>query len=79
MLKSMRDATTITGARERRVDHVQDVVSKTLYLKANSFGANVPGKPRVFIPYLGGAGVYRAKSDEVAAHGYRGFELWQRR
>jgi cyclohexanone monooxygenase len=59
------------------VDHVQEVVSKTLYLKANSWylGANVPGKPRVFIPYLGGAGVYREKCDDVAAHDYRGFAL----
>lgn len=58
-------------------EHVQDVVSKTLYLKANSWylGANVPGKPRVFIPYLGGAGVYRAKLEDVANNNYRGFTL----
>ncbi len=58
-------------------DHVQEVVGGTLYLKANSWylGANVPGKPRVFIPYLGGAGVYRRKCDEVAEDGYRGFHL----
>lgn len=58
-------------------DHVQEVVGKTLYLKANSWylGANVPGKPRVFIPYLGGAGAYRQTCDDVAANGYRGFHL----
>jgi len=58
-------------------DHVQEVVGNTLYLKANSWylGANVPGKPRVFIPYLGGAGTYRATCDEVAKNGYRGFTL----
>ena len=58
-------------------DHVQEVVGNTLYLKANSWylGANVPGKPRVFIPYLGGAGTYRAKCDEVANNGYEGFTL----
>ncbi|MCY1369809.1 hypothetical protein D9M69_568650 [compost metagenome] len=51
------------------------MVSNTLYLRANSWylGANVPGKPRVFIPYLGGAGGYRDKCDEVVQDGYRGF------
>ena len=38
-------------------------------------GANVPGKPRVFMPYVGGVGAYRQKCDEVAANGYEGFQL----
>ena len=38
-------------------------------------GANVPGKPRVFMPYAGGVGEYRKKCDEVAAKGYEGFAL----
>ena len=40
------------------VDHVNDVASKTLYLLADSWylGANIPGKPRVFMPYAGGVG-----------------------
>jgi cyclohexanone monooxygenase len=38
-------------------------------------GANVPGKPRVFMPYVGGVGVYRQKCAEVAANGYAGFNL----
>ena len=43
---------------------------------ANSWymGANIPGKPRVFMPYVG-VGAYRAECDEVAAKGYEGFEL----
>ncbi|MCL6692444.1 NAD(P)/FAD-dependent oxidoreductase [Pseudomonas sp. R3.Fl] len=67
------------AAEENWFEHVQEVVSNTLYLKANSWylGANVPGKPRVFIPYLGGAGGYREKCDEVANDGYRGF-IFQR-
>jgi cyclohexanone monooxygenase len=36
-------------------------------------GANVPGKPRVFMPYIGGVGVYRERCDEIAADGYTGF------
>ena len=36
-------------------------------------GDNVPGKPRVFMPYIGGVGAYRQKCDQVAADGYEGF------
>ena len=38
-------------------------------------GANIPGKPRVFMPYVGGVGTYRQNCDEVAAKGYEGFTL----
>jgi cyclohexanone monooxygenase len=57
--------------------HVQEVGHQTLYPLAKSWymGANVPGKPRVFMPYIGGVGVYRKTCDEVAAAGYRGFTL----
>ncbi|MGE4243121.1 flavin-containing monooxygenase [Ramlibacter sp.] len=56
---------------------VQDIVKRTLYLKANSWylGANVPGKPKVFLPYLGGHGTYRKKCESVAQAGYEGFTL----
>jgi cyclohexanone monooxygenase len=38
-------------------------------------GANIPGKPRVFMPYAGGVGAYRQRCDEVTAAGYAGFSL----
>lgn len=59
------------------VDHVNDVASATLYPLADSWyvGANVPGKPRVFMPYVGGVGAYRRRCDEVAESGYRGFSF----
>jgi cyclohexanone monooxygenase len=59
------------------VQHVNDVGHATLYPQANSWymGANIPGKPRMFMPYIGGVGVYRQKCDEVAAKGYEGFQL----
>jgi hypothetical protein len=38
-------------------------------------GANVPGKPRVFMPYAGGMARYRGICDDVAAKGYEGFEM----
>lgn len=59
------------------VQHVNDVADKTLYMKANSWfvGANIPGKPRVFMPYVGGCHNFRAICDDVASNGYRGFSL----
>jgi cyclohexanone monooxygenase len=59
------------------VAHVNEVGHMTLYPRAKSWymGANVPGKPRVFMPYIGGVGVYRQKCDEVAKTGYAGFTL----
>jgi cyclohexanone monooxygenase len=64
-------------AQEAWVQHVSDVGHTTLYPRAPSWymGANIPGKPRVFMPYIGGVGVYRQKCDEVAAKGYDGFAL----
>ncbi len=55
--------------------HVQEIAGATLFPTADSWymGANIPGKPRVFLPYLGGLGVYRKKCDAVAAGGYSGF------
>jgi cyclohexanone monooxygenase len=57
--------------------HVNEAGHRTLYVKAASWymGANVPGKPRVFMPYIGGVGIYRQECDEVAAKGYEGFVL----
>lgn len=51
------------------------IAEHTLYPRANSWytGANVPGKPRGFMLYLGGVGNYRNTCAEVAAEGYRGF------
>lgn len=64
-------------AEEKWVAHVNEVAHGTLYPQANSWymGANVPGKPRIFMPYIGGVGVYRRICDEVAAKGYEGFVM----
>ena len=64
-------------AEDAWVAHVNDVGQMTLYPRARSWymGANVPGKPRIFMPYIGGVGVYREKCDAVAAAGYAGFRL----
>jgi cyclohexanone monooxygenase len=64
-------------AEDDWVEHVNQAADRTLYKQANSWylGANVPGKPRVFMPYAGGVGRYRKRCDQVAAEGYRGFRL----
>jgi cyclohexanone monooxygenase len=56
---------------------VESAAKETLYLQADSWylGANIPGKPRVFMPYVGGVGRYRYICSEVAKDGYRGFTL----
>jgi cyclohexanone monooxygenase len=65
------------GAEETWVRHVNDLADATLYPRATSWyvGANIPGKPRVFMPYVGGCGTYRRECDEVTERGYAGFLL----
>jgi cyclohexanone monooxygenase len=65
------------AAQDDWVDHVNQVAHTTLYPQAASWymGANIPGKPRVFMPYIGGVGAYREKCAEIAATGYPGFLL----
>lgn len=62
-------------AESEWVAHVNEVANHTLYPRAASWymGANIPGKPRIFMPYVGGVGNYRALCDQVAADGYQGF------
>jgi cyclohexanone monooxygenase len=64
-------------AQNAWVDHVNQVAHTTLYPSAASWymGANIPGKPRVFMPYIGGVGAYRQACDDIAASGYKGFAL----
>lgn len=65
------------AAEDKWVAHVNEVASTTLYPQANSWymGANVPGKPQIFMPYIGGVGVYRQICNDVAAKGYEGFAM----
>jgi cation diffusion facilitator CzcD-associated flavoprotein CzcO len=63
-------------AAEKWGEHVSAAAQATLLpLATHSWylGANVPGKPRVFMPYAGGMARYRAICDDVAAKGYEGF------
>jgi cyclohexanone monooxygenase len=64
-------------AEDAWVQHNNEVADRTLYPLANSWyvGANIPEKPRVFMPYVGGVTAYKKKCDEVAANGYQGFHF----
>jgi cyclohexanone monooxygenase len=66
-----------TDAEDRWVAHVNEVAYATLYPQANSWymGANIPDKPRIFMPYIGGVGAYRQICNDVAAKGYQGFRM----
>jgi cyclohexanone monooxygenase len=59
------------------VDLVALLAGFTLFPKANSWymGANVDGKPRVFMPYVGGVNTYREYCDQVVERGYAGFVI----
>jgi len=63
------------AAENEWVDYVSEVANKTLFVKADSWytGANVPGKPRMFVPFVGGVNTYRLACEDVKQNGYRGF------
>jgi len=65
------------AAEDAWVDHVQEAANRTLFPLANSWymGSNIPGKPRLFTPYIGGVGRYRQTCEEIVADGYRGFHF----
>jgi cation diffusion facilitator CzcD-associated flavoprotein CzcO len=64
-------------AQDGWVAHSNEVASKTLRPAADSWylGANVPGKPRIYLPYAGGLGNYRRICDEIARSRYEGFTV----
>jgi cyclohexanone monooxygenase len=64
-------------AEDRWVQHVNEVADATLYKYANSWylGANIPGKPRVFMPYVGGFNTYAQRCEQMVTNDYEGFVL----
>ncbi len=58
-------------------EHVNALGNATLFTRANSWymGANVPGKARQILLYLGGFPAYRQTCEQIAASGYEGFAL----
>ncbi|TFH18749.1 MAG: hypothetical protein E4H03_14335 [Myxococcales bacterium] len=74
--RGLRRIEATPGAEENWVRQVNEFASATLFPTCNSWylGANIPGKPRVFMPYLSFP-LYVETCDQVAAAGYEGFEL----
>ena len=64
-------------AEDNWVDHVNEICSASLFMQGKSWylGENVPGKPRSFMAYVGGAHKFREICKAVADGGYEGFEL----
>lgn len=80
MLQHAREAGVVEieasqEAEDAWTKHVSDVAAKSLFARADTqyVGANIPGKPRVYLAYLGGVGVYRKTCDTVRENGYEGF------
>lgn len=64
-------------AEDAWVQHTAEIADMTMFSKADSWyvGANVPGKTRVFMPYVGGLANYGDRCDTVASNGYEGFRI----
>ncbi len=73
--------TTIEATAESEqewVDHANELANSTLYGVSRAtwfYGANTPGKPQVFMPYVGGVGNYYNRILGVAANDYEGYAL----
>jgi cyclohexanone monooxygenase len=82
ILAYMRDRQMVRIEPDERaegewVEHVGEVAGRTLRYTCSSWylGVNIPGKPRVFMPYIGGFPRYVARCQEIAEGGYDGFVL----
>jgi cyclohexanone monooxygenase len=82
LLQHMRQAGHTRVASREEADEAwalrcQQDANRTLYTKAHSWymGSNIPGKPRLFLPFVSGVPVYRREIEAVEARGYAGFEF----
>lgn len=82
MINWMQDKNLTTteaeaSAQQQWGERVIEVAKPTVLMKVNSWywGANVEGKPKVFLPYLGGVGTYRDECIEIVKEDYRGFSF----
>lgn len=79
-IKYLSGAGTIEATDEAEdawVQHTAEIADMTMFSKADSWyvDADVAGKTRVFMPYVGGVANYRDRSDTVASNGYEGFRI----
>ena len=71
---------TMEPTREREeawVQHHDEVANSTLLMSVDSWynGANIEGKQRRLLSYIGGVGAYRDLCDEIRTNGYPGFAI----
>jgi cation diffusion facilitator CzcD-associated flavoprotein CzcO len=68
---------TTPEAEQAWGEEMAAMAGRTLYQHANSWyvGANIPGKPRYFMIYIGGFDQYQKRCDEQVSKGYEGFVL----
>ncbi len=65
------------AAEDAWVAQANAIADQTLMSRCNSWyvGANVPGKPRIFMPFIGGVPAYIEICNDVATNDYKGFVL----
>jgi cyclohexanone monooxygenase len=75
--RQLRQIEPMSTAEDAWVAHVGEAAGRTLRYTCSSWylGVNIPGKPRVFMPYIGGFPKYVQRCNEIAANGYEGFVL----
>jgi cation diffusion facilitator CzcD-associated flavoprotein CzcO len=77
--KGIRTIEAQPDAQREWIEHTTELVAPTVLMhpSCNSWynGANVPGKKRRYMGYVGGIPEYRRRCDEIAATGYAGFDL----
>tara|TARA_B100001765_G_scaffold207723_1_gene166149 strand:- start:478 stop:771 length:294 start_codon:yes stop_codon:yes gene_type:complete len=77
MSRGLKQIVASSSAENGWMEHANDLAEKSLRSTCLSWylGSNVPGKPRVFMPYIGGVPTYVEKCENVVANGYFGFEM----
>ena len=77
MSRGLKQIAANSLAENGWMKHVNDLAEQSLRSTCLSWylGSNVPGKPRVFMPYIGGYDVYREKCDHISQNEYIGFNL----
>ena len=75
--KGIRVIEPTEQAQDDWVRHVGEVAGYTMRSTCSSWyvGANIPGKPQVFMPYIGGLPAYIQRCEAVVRNGYEGFAL----
>jgi cyclohexanone monooxygenase len=74
--RKLSEIEAIENFESRWIDTVSEIASNTIFPSCNSWylGANIPNKPRMFMPYIGFPS-YESKCREIEENDYSGFRL----